>query len=136
MLEPLYQLTASVIQRFVLIYSLHLTQPIIKLSSLWSEHGPLSLFNRNSNTLVEETRQLIDKAIEKDQDSILTLRARRNIAAPTSCFPPEILCRVFSFVQIVEEEEDELEEEDYGHPFYEWIKITYVCRHWRNVAIN
>lgn len=58
-------------------------------------HDPLSFFIKNTNATVEETRQLIDEAIEGCQNTILALRSQRNDVASTSCLPPEILCRIF-----------------------------------------
>ncbi|KAF8202333.1 hypothetical protein BJ912DRAFT_944526 [Pholiota molesta] len=93
--------------------------------------NPLSPLSGNLNTSesTEESRRLIDDAIEKHQDSILMLRYQRNGFASTASLPPEILCRIFFFVQIEEDDFD-------GRLFHKWIKLTHVCRHWRNVAID
>ncbi|KAF8202150.1 hypothetical protein BJ912DRAFT_430414 [Pholiota molesta] len=107
-------------------------------------HDPLSFSIKNTNATVEETRQLIDEAIERCQNTILALRSQRNDVASTSCLPPEILTRIFWFAQSEDQsdqgEEDEGDEEDEkpsdGPSFLKWIRLTHVCRHWRNVAIN
>ncbi|KAI0043304.1 hypothetical protein FA95DRAFT_1681999 [Auriscalpium vulgare] len=68
---------------------------------------------------------------------LATLDAHINAVAPVSRLPPELLCRVFS--NLVEEEE----EEGYLQPGMDrfprtmpWVRLSHVCRHWRDVALN
>jgi hypothetical protein len=86
----------------------------------------------------EEKLRIIDEAIEKQQKAIdelliplLALKSQRNASVSISRLPPEILCRIFSFVQVPELD-------ILGHKVepLEWINLTYVCHHWRSVAVN
>ncbi|KAF8189688.1 hypothetical protein BJ912DRAFT_925862 [Pholiota molesta] len=86
----------------------------------------------------EERLRIIDEAIEKQQRAIdellvplLALKSQRNASVPISRLPPEILCRIFSFVQV-----PELDILGHKVESLEWINLTYVCHHWRSVAVN
>lgn len=71
--------------------------------------------SRSSSSSVDDERRRLDAAI-------LLLVSQRNILAPISRLPPEILCYIFSWVQIPYRLENTL-------------LITSVCRHWRHVAL-
>lgn len=49
----------------------------------------------NGSVTSEEAHRLIDEAIEDHLASILALKSQRNSFAATSCFPPEILSKIF-----------------------------------------
>ena len=73
----------------------------------------------------------IDKGIDAARQFLCSLFTRRNTLIPVSLLPPEILSRVFHLL-VVEE-----------RPFFSsgnlklgWIRVTHVCRHWRQVAID
>ncbi|KAF8189676.1 hypothetical protein BJ912DRAFT_966103 [Pholiota molesta] len=85
---------------------------------------------------IQEKLRIIDESIAEQQKAIdellkplLALKFERNTIIPISRLPPELLCRIFSLAQV-------------PHPtatepnLLEWINLTYVCRHWRNVAIS
>jgi hypothetical protein len=80
------------------------------------------------NISTEEVNRLVDEAIAQHQASILALRAQRNDFAYISRLPPEILCRILSFAQ----------KNRIGEvlPFWYWIPLTHVNRHWRHVGLN
>lgn len=79
-------------------------------------------------------RQEIDNEIRALQDSIRALRTRRNTLAPINRFPPEILANVFAYsLPKIYPRPDPSKEND--EP-YNWIAVTHVSRHWRNVALD
>lgn len=84
----------------------------------------------NEDLLVEEQYQQIDEAIRKYRLSIKALESRRNALAPISRLPPEIFCRIFLFTKAARSSPDG------GIDSLEWIKVTHVSSHWRNIAIN
>ncbi|TFK67127.1 hypothetical protein BDN72DRAFT_843438 [Pluteus cervinus] len=74
----------------------------------------------------------IDKELAALRDTIRALHAFRNTFTPVYRLPPEILTRIFSFVRHVPKP-----------AFYsnratplEWVDVTRVSQHWRNVAIG
>ena len=72
-----------------------------------------------------EAVKLIDDDM-KILDSIkCSMLSRRNTFAPVSRLPPEILDCIFSFLQM---------DEPLSHGEIGWIKITHICRCWRQVA--
>jgi hypothetical protein len=71
----------------------------------------------------------VDKGIDVAKQLVRSLLIRRNTLAPISLLPPEILARVFRF--LVLEEPPLSRRGNLG-----WIKVTHVCRHWRQVAID
>jgi hypothetical protein len=86
----------------------------------------------------KEKLRIIDEAIEKQQRVIdelliplLALKSQRNASVSISRLPPEILCRIFSFAQ-----EQKLDGKGRKVAPLEWINLTYVCSHWRRVAVN
>jgi hypothetical protein len=69
---------------------------------------------------------IVDKGIDATRQFLCSLLARRNTLVPISVLPPEILSRVFHLLVI---EEPPLSENP-------WIRVTHVCRRWRQVAID
>lgn len=90
-------------------------------------HGLLSL---DESISIQESRRLIDEAITHHQASIFALKSQKNVLAPISRFPPEILCRIFSFVK---KEAQRCYDKRYR---LQWVAVTHVSSHWRHVAIN
>jgi hypothetical protein len=86
-----------------------------------------------ANTSLEETLtlQMLDKSIESDKASLLALKARRNSMVPISRLPPETLSEIFSLAQLLC-----LDSAGPNHHSLEWINMTYVCRYWRNIALE
>jgi F-box-like len=58
-----------------------------------------------------------------------SLLTRRNALVPISLLPTEILARVFRFFVL---EEPPLS----GGQNLGWIRVTHVCRHWRQIALD
>ncbi|KAF8164314.1 hypothetical protein BJ912DRAFT_270677 [Pholiota molesta] len=90
----------------------------------------------NERMSIAETLRIIDESIAEQQKAIdellkplRALKYHRNTIIPISRLPPELLCRILSLAQV-------------PHPtatepnLLEWINLTYVCRHWRNIAIS
>jgi len=57
--------------------------------------------------------------------SILCMLTRRNMLAPISILPMEILALIFHFVAFSE-----------SHYSRDWFHFTHVCQHWRQVALD
>ncbi|KAI0046047.1 hypothetical protein FA95DRAFT_1596510, partial [Auriscalpium vulgare] len=65
---------------------------------------------------------------------LATLDAHINACAPVSRLPPELLCRVFSDLVGLEIEGGRSMD---GFPCtMPWVRLSHVCRHWRDVALN
>ncbi|KAF9478395.1 hypothetical protein BDN70DRAFT_46034 [Pholiota conissans] len=80
--------------------------------------------------LINEAVEKQKKDIEELQATLLALMSQRNDFVPISCLPPEIMCKIFSFVQTLYRSRNEAEED------MEWIGLTHVCRLWREIAID
>ncbi|KAI0038403.1 hypothetical protein FA95DRAFT_1474257, partial [Auriscalpium vulgare] len=65
---------------------------------------------------------------------LVTLDAHINACAPVSRLPPELLCRVFS--DLVGLELEDRRPVDGFPSTMPWIRLSHVCRHWRDVALN
>ena len=68
----------------------------------------------------------LDKGVDAARQFLCSLLTRHNTLVPISVLPDEILSRVFHFLVL---EAPPLS----GRP---WIRITHVCRRWRQVAID
>ena len=71
----------------------------------------------------------VDEGIGAVRQVLYSLLTRRNTLVPISNLPPEILARVFHLLVLKEP------------PFFVrrklgWIRVTHVCRHWRQVALD
>ncbi|KAF8165560.1 hypothetical protein B0H34DRAFT_689570 [Crassisporium funariophilum] len=93
--------------------------------------------NEVSDSPSDDARLLIDQEIARLEDAIRqeiarledairALKFRRNKLSPISCLPPELLSRIFSFI----------ENQDPILNGYEWIQFSQVSSHWRLVALN
>ena len=95
-----------------------------------------SRFNPNhSETTIHDPRtrdaaiSTIDNGIDATRQFLCSLLTRRNALVPISLLPPEILARVFHLLVI--EEPPLSENQNLG-----WVRVTHVCRHWRQVALG
>ncbi|TFK71513.1 hypothetical protein BDN72DRAFT_837563 [Pluteus cervinus] len=79
------------------------------------------------STYFDETRAKIDAEILQLRLRILVLSSQRNTLAPIARLPPEVLAKIF-----VEFHNDSKISQRMGTPDL----LTWVCRHWREVAIN
>ncbi|KAF8498172.1 hypothetical protein F5888DRAFT_1889297 [Russula emetica] len=71
----------------------------------------------------------VDKGIDAAKQFLRSMLTRRNALVPISLLPPEILARVFHLLV--------LEEMPFsGKRNLGWIRVTHVCRHWRQVALD
>lgn len=77
------------------------------------------------------SRELIDQKISEHEASIQRLQAeikelmtKRNELAPISVLPPELLARVFIWTR------------NDVYPRRSWLRVTHVCRHWRETALS
>ncbi|KAF8972560.1 hypothetical protein BDZ97DRAFT_1781625 [Flammula alnicola] len=85
----------------------------------------------------DETRSVLDTKISKADDptEILQLKHARNALSPACSVPPEVLCNIFAFAKAAVAGE--------LHPdgmfqfcALEWVRVTHVCKWWRDVALN
>uniref|UniRef100_A0A8H7XVH0 F-box domain-containing protein n=1 Tax=Psilocybe cubensis TaxID=181762 RepID=A0A8H7XVH0_PSICU len=82
----------------------------------------------NDDMSATEAFRIIDAEVTKHKNFILSLRTRRNTFSPISRLPPELLSRIFGFLS----QDSPL----YGTTVLSWIRVSYVCRTWRSVALN
>ncbi len=80
--------------------------------------------SQDEDTTIENARASIKSDIEKLITADQVLRQQLNRFDPISSLPPEIMTNIFSFVRDAS-----------THPLH-WIKITHVCRYWREVALH
>ena len=71
----------------------------------------------------------VDKELDSARQLFSSLFTRRNALLPISLLPPEVLTRVFHLLAL--EEPACLGKQDMG-----WIRVTHVCQHWRQVALD
>jgi hypothetical protein len=85
----------------------------------------------------EDLQQAIDAEIKSLEESIRSLKHRRNSLAPISSLPTEIISNIFSILRVpvapspltlptLSEKPDNLP----------WFRISHVCRHWREITLN
>ncbi|TFK65487.1 hypothetical protein BDN72DRAFT_773315, partial [Pluteus cervinus] len=74
----------------------------------------------------------IDKEIAAMQETIRELRTFRNTFTPSYRLPPEILSRIFSLIRLF----STLVPRSHGLSSLQWVAVTSVSKHWRNVAIR
>ncbi|KDR84184.1 hypothetical protein GALMADRAFT_236883 [Galerina marginata CBS 339.88] len=83
-------------------------------------------------------QKLIDEEISRLSEEIKALSSRRNELSPIFRLPPEVICKIFEYVQdALAQEPDPNEEEQtgYSNP-HRWIKVTHVCRRWMETALS
>uniref|UniRef100_A0A8H7XUT7 F-box domain-containing protein n=1 Tax=Psilocybe cubensis TaxID=181762 RepID=A0A8H7XUT7_PSICU len=64
-----------------------------------------------------------DNAVQAIDREIRELKTRRNDLIPIAKLPPEVLSRVFHIVR-------------QDSRFTQWVKLSFVCRRWRGVALD
>ncbi|PPQ63462.1 hypothetical protein CVT24_004994 [Panaeolus cyanescens] len=75
----------------------------------------------------------IEEDAQHKAEELLKLKRCQNNLAPISRLPPELLTR--SFAWLVEDFAFR-SPEDWNSQTIQWVKITHVCHHWREVALN
>ncbi len=75
------------------------------------------------------TISTVDKGIDAARQFVRSLLTRRNALVPISLLPPEILSRVFHLLVLEEPRFS-------GGRSPGRIRVTHVCRHWRQVALD
>ncbi|EPQ57323.1 hypothetical protein GLOTRDRAFT_137673 [Gloeophyllum trabeum ATCC 11539] len=88
---------------------------------------------RREAELAATGREELDKKIRQRINELSQLRSQRNELAPVSKLPPEVLAHIFSICSILE---PFVIQPPYGTPLHSWFKVTQVCKHWREVALN
>jgi len=67
----------------------------------------------------------VDQDIDAVKRLMISIFTRRNMLVPISMLPTEIFARIFHFVALSE-----------SHYSLDWIRVTNVCRRWRQIAID
>ena len=75
---------------------------------------------------LDEIRSIIDRNIARLEESIRSLKSRRNELSPISRLPAEILCNIFSLLE---------GNTVYGRP-ESWTNLSQVSQHWRSTALG
>ncbi|TFK58652.1 hypothetical protein BDN72DRAFT_851664 [Pluteus cervinus] len=86
------------------------------------------MVRRPSNDPNTAERQRIKKRLRKLYRRVNRLTARLNDLAPINRLPPELITRVFFFLQT--------DIETAGAAYYRWTDVTRVSRYWRNLALE
>ena len=76
-----------------------------------------------------EAISTVDRGIDTAKQFVRSLLTRRNALVPISLLPPEILAWVFHLLALKEPPFS-------GRRELGWIRVTHVCRHWREVALD
>ena len=79
----------------------------------------------------EFQRQVIDAEIKSLEESIRALRYRRNAVAPISSLPTEVIAVIFSISRLFNAPLSGGKQDHLA-----WLRVTHVCRHWREIALN
>jgi hypothetical protein len=84
----------------------------------------------NQNAQFEQ----IDQEILRYEEAVRELKSRRNLLAPISRLPAEILCAVFMFCSVPEP----LTPASFGSvdTRWRWIIVTHTSRLWRSIALS
>ncbi|KDQ61417.1 hypothetical protein JAAARDRAFT_171604, partial [Jaapia argillacea MUCL 33604] len=101
-------------------------------TSLLQKMAQHNAFLSDNNHQSDPDIASIDSDIATHLESIRQLCTKRNSLVPISRLPSEVLANIF--IQYAKKKEASL-----GYPLRRpkvwWIAITYVCRHWREVAV-
>ena len=76
----------------------------------------------------DHLRKTIIGEIKSLKASARILKSRRNDLAPISRLPPEIIATIFTFLST--------SAWDVGYYNPNWMRVTHVCRRWREIALN
>lgn len=76
--------------------------------------------------------QAIDAEIKSLEESIRTLRLRRNALVPVSSLPPEVITSIFTFLHL---RVTALTLGENPEPLA-WLHVAHVCHQWREIALN
>ncbi|KAI0039415.1 hypothetical protein FA95DRAFT_1026921, partial [Auriscalpium vulgare] len=83
---------------------------------------------------IEAAKEALRKAYAVDDEAVSAarraLRQKRNSLLPVARLPPEILRDIFTFCSEMDHPRIQVRYYHVG-----WLKVTHVCRNWRNVAL-
>ena len=79
--------------------------------------------------MAQDRPHAIDYKIEVSKQVTQELKYRRNPLGPISRLPLETLAEIFSLLQFPTDDSKHV-------PYLEWIRVTYVCRRWREVTLS
>ncbi|KAH9884777.1 hypothetical protein C8Q73DRAFT_348874 [Cubamyces lactineus] len=91
--------------------------------------------SQDSRDVLSTARKALEDQIASHVEAIVNLKGRLNNMAPASRLPPEILSEIFTFVAIDSYERRQRPQHPHIQP-YQWLSVTYVCRAWREIALN
>ncbi|KAI0066389.1 hypothetical protein BV25DRAFT_1835461 [Artomyces pyxidatus] len=93
---------------------------------------------RYSDSVTEAQREL-DADFVAMHLTFCSINEKHNAHSPVSRLPVELLTRIFHLVAISERAGDVLWRTSFRDPIGSrlgWIKVTFVCRRWREVALG
>ncbi|KZT26651.1 hypothetical protein NEOLEDRAFT_198264 [Neolentinus lepideus HHB14362 ss-1] len=82
---------------------------------------------------LELERKALDELIKQRINELSQLRTQRNNHAPIFKLPPEVLTYIFHICSYLEPFSIP---SPYSMASTPWFKVTHVCKHWREVALN
>lgn len=108
--------------------------PITWMSTLYTRIADLDRVSASSDSdQVSVARARLDAEMDDLRHVMRELATRRNNLSPMSRLPAELLSKIFDFLVL----------DASVHYFakncvksFDWIQVTHVCRHWRQVALN
>ncbi|KAI0045060.1 hypothetical protein FA95DRAFT_1456890, partial [Auriscalpium vulgare] len=59
-----------------------------------------------------------------------------NTFAPVASLPPEVLAEIFTCLSAIDLPSNPLAQNPWSDPHYGWLAVTFVCRHWRQIALQ
>jgi hypothetical protein len=83
----------------------------------------------------EYQRQAIDAKIKCLEESIRELRCRRNVLAPISFLPIEVVEGIFSYLRVLLSPFTRGEKPE-KRDTQAWLPVAHVCHQWREIALN
>lgn len=78
----------------------------------------------------DEARQRVQDRINEVTKELRALNSLHNELAPIHILADELMSEIFLYVQAVGKFPD------IGNARYKWLRLSWVCRHWRNVALR
>ncbi|TFY55000.1 hypothetical protein EVG20_g9478 [Dentipellis fragilis] len=102
-------------------------------------------FATNSLATLDDARAKPDQEIKAASATASALRSRRNLLLPIAQLHPEVLTHIF-FLLATDDDEiprerakryvDQLQLERSIYRVLGWMRVTHVCRKWRNLALD
>ncbi|TCD71673.1 hypothetical protein EIP91_005439 [Steccherinum ochraceum] len=96
---------------------------------------PAATQEKPFNVSVEAFRLALQVEVDEHVRAIASLRIRMNTVIPVARLPSEILSHIFTVYAAMMKNYYVYTQWHRGPPHYNWIDVTHVCHHWREVAL-